>query len=138
MKALIFSLCFLLYTPYPVEASQDILLASTARTATNSTANRVKGLGVKSLHLILNVTVVPGGDTITPKLVGIDALGIPYDLLVGAAISTTGTTVLKLGQGVGLLANGSAQDLLPDLYKVTITHSGSGSFTYSLTQNTGN
>lgn len=118
-------------------SAQDTILAAAARTATTTTSDIVKSTE-KGVHFILNVTVVPGVDTITPKIQGKDSLGNYYDLLVGSAISTTGITVLKISPGIGVLANGSAADVMPDVYRIIITASGTGSFTYSLAANKSN
>lgn len=117
--------------------AQDTILSLSARTATTTTSDIVKSTE-KGVHFILNVTVVPGVDTITPKIQGKDFLGNYYDILVGSAISSTGITVFKLSPGIAVLANGAAADILPDVYRVVVTASGSGSFTYSLTANKSN
>lgn len=113
-------------------AGQDTLLALSARTATTTSSDVVKSTE-KGIHVVVRVTVVPGTDTITPKIQAKDFLGNYYDLLVGTAISTTGTTVLKLGPGIAPVANASAADVLPDMYRVVVTHSAGSSFTYSVT-----
>ena len=115
-------------------AGQDILLASAARTSTNTGADQYAS-GIHCAHFVLNVTAVPGVETITPKIQGKDPLGVYYDLLVGNAIVATGTTVLKVCRGIAPSANTAAEDFLPDIYRVVITHSAAGSFTYSLTRN---
>lgn len=112
-------------------AGQDTLLAVAARTATTNTADRVK-YKETGIHVIVRVTAVPGGDTITPKIQGKDYSGNYYDLLVGSAISTTGINVLKLAPGIAPLANAAAADLVPTVYRVVITHSAGTSFTYGV------
>jgi hypothetical protein len=116
-------------------AGQDILLPVTVRTATNNSGDIYKSVQ-KSVHIIIVMSVVPGTDTVTPSIQGKDALGNYYNILVGAPISTTGNTVLKLGLGAGSVANGAAADMIPDVYRVVLTHSAASSFTYAVTQNT--
>lgn len=129
---------FLLMTVPNVFAAQDVLLVSAARTATTNTADIVR-TSETGIHVLIKVTAVPGADTITPKIQGKDFQGTYYDLLIGAPISTTGTTVLKVGPDIGAVTNGSAADIIPDIYRVVITHSAGTSFTYAVTINkTGN
>jgi len=135
LKVLLASLVFALSTS--VFAAQDTILALAARTATTTSSNLTKTTE-KSAHFIINVTAVPGVDTITPKIQAMDNLGNYYDVLVGAAIATTGITVLKIAQGLSPIVNGSAADFIPDVYRVVVTHSAGTSFTYSVTINKSN
>lgn len=113
------------------------VLASAARTAT-TTSDTFTNLHSRRAHIIIDVTVAPGVDTVTPKIEGYDAVsGKYYTLLTGAAISSTGTTVLKIGPGLAASANVSAADFLPLKWRVTMTHSAGTSFTYSVAANTG-
>lgn len=90
----------------------------------------------RGIHLIVDVTAVPGGDTITPKIQGKDVTsGKYYDILVGAAISSTGTNVLKVYPGIGASANAAASDMLPRVWRVVVTHSAGTNFTYSVGYN---
>ena len=109
-----------------------MILPSVARTATLSTPN-FGNAQYRGLHLIINMTAVPGVQTVTPSITAQDPVsGTTYTILTGPAISTTGITILKVYPGIGTVANGSASDLLPNLWGVTLTHSGAGSFTYSV------
>lgn len=132
MKRLFLSILFAVSMVGSASAGQDTLLASAARTATTTTSDVIKSTE-KGIHVIIKVTAVPGVDTVTPKIQAKDSLGNYYDLLVGTAISTTGTTVLKLAPGISAIANASAADILPDVYRVVMTHSAGTSFTYSVT-----
>lgn len=118
-------------------AGQDTILASAVRAATTTSSDIVKTTE-NSAHFIIVVSAVPGVDTITPKIQGKDFLGNYYDLLVGSAIVATGTTVLKISRGGAAIANGSAMDFLPDIYRVVVTHSAGTNFTYSVTVNRSN
>lgn len=112
------------------------LVASGAFTATQNSQD-MSNTNLVGAHVIVDVTVV-GTGTLTPKLQGKDpASGKYYDLLVGAAISGTGTTVLKIYPGI--LASGSvaAQDILPAVWRVVLTKSDATSWTYSVGYNAG-
>jgi len=90
----------------------------------------------RGIHLIVDVTTAPGGDTITPKIQGKDLTsGKYYDILVGAAISSTGTNVLKVYPGIGASANAAANDFLPRVWRVVVTHSAGTNFVYSVGYN---
>lgn len=109
--------------------------ASAARTAT-PTAVTVPTGRYKSLHLVIDVTAV----TATPSVVcTVDALdtvsGKYYNLLTSAALTESGspyTRVLKVGPGLPVTANVSANDVLPSTIRVTMTHADSDSITYSV------
>lgn len=117
------------------DASQNIIAPVAVRTVTFTSADIVKTTEFGS-HFILNVTVAPGVETLTMKVQGKDALGNYYDLLTGTASAATGIVVLKVSPSTAPLANASANDMLPDVYRVVVTHSAGGSWTYSVTQNT--
>lgn len=116
-------------------ASMTTILPLAARTATTTSTDITKTTEVGA-HFILNATVVPGVDTITMKVQGKDNLGNYYDLLVGTASATTGIVVLKVSPSITPAANASANDMLPDIYRIIVTHSAGTSFTYSVTENT--
>lgn len=121
----------------PLNNANGAVLVSAARTATNNSGT-FTNRSARRLHLIIDVTVAPGVDTVTPKIEGYDPIsGKFYTLLTGAAISTTGTNILKIGPGLSASANVSAADFLPAFWRVTMTHSAATSFTYSVAANTG-
>lgn len=116
-------------------ASMSTILPLAVRSATTTSTDIVKTTEVGA-HFILNATVVPGVDTITMKVQGKDNLGNYYDLLVGTASAATGIVVLKVSPSITPAANASANDILPDIYRIIVTHSAGTSFTYSVTENT--
>lgn len=118
-------------------AGSDTIRALSATTSTYTSDDIVKDNKARGAHFIFVVSAVTGGSSITPKIQGKDKLGNYYDILVGSAITSTGTTVLKIYPGIGVVANGSAADLLPLVYRVVVTNTGGGSYTYSVTQYSG-
>ncbi len=116
--------------------TQAVVLASAVRAATTVSPD-MSSVGSKALHLSINVTAVPGTDTVTPKIQGKDALGNYYDILAGAAISavTTNPVVLKIGPGITPAANLAVADILPDIWRVVFTHSAASNFTYTACSN---
>lgn len=116
-----------------VNNTQKVLLTSAARTATTQTPDQINTQW-KRTHVILNVTAAPGGgETLTLAINARDpASATLYPVLTGATVSTTGINIYKVGPGFGAVANGAAADMLPQQWQVTVTHSASGSWTYSV------
>lgn len=112
--------------------SMKVLLASAARTATPTIADQ-SDPNAEGLHLIVNVSAASDTPSITPKIQGKGPLGTYYDLLVGVAMTGTGTQVLKLGPGIAPVPNGAAADYLPDTWRAVVTHGDADSITYSVT-----
>lgn len=98
------------YTPFP-SATQT---AATVNSGQQSNSNYRGG------HFIVNVSTATSGNY-TPHIQGQDPVsGAWYDVLVGPAISTTGTTILKVYPGIGIVTNGAAPDILPAVWRVQL------------------
>lgn len=112
--------------------SSVTVLSSAIRAVTTNSATFTNYASIGA-HVIIDVTVVPGIDTITPKIEGVDPTsGQYYDILVGVPIISTGVTVLKICPGIYGSPNMQANDMLPTTWRVTLTHSASTNFTYSV------
>lgn len=106
--------------------------ASAARTAT-PTAFESSTEGARGLHLVIDVTSVTASPSVVPTIDGHDPLsGKWYNLLTGVAITATGTTVLKIYPGIATLANAAASDVVPDVFRVVMTHGDADSITYTV------
>ena len=115
-----------------MENTYQTILASAVRAATNSSAV-VNNYGARGMHLVIDMTVVPGVDTVTPKIEGYDPTsGKYYDILVGAAIVATGTVVMRVYPSQVAAANVAVSDCLPSAWRITMTHSAATDFTYSV------
>lgn len=114
----------------PIHDSRT-LYASAARTTTQTGTDQTNQ-GHRGLHLVIDVTAVTDTPSITPKIQGKDSNGIYYDILVGSAITATGTTVLKVYPGITAVANGAASDVLPAVWRVLLTVADADSATYSV------
>ena len=115
-------------------------LASAARTATTNSSD-VTNYNWRFLTLYLNVTVNPGGaETLTVSINGKDVVASGYGPLASyaafGAAGGTGLTVYQFGPGLVdtlALANFEVQaGILPRIFRVTVTHSAAGSWTYSV------
>lgn len=108
------------------------LLASAARTATNSTADQ-SNAGFRGLHVVINVTAVTATPSVVFTIQGKDeASGAYYTILASAAITGTGTTVLRVYPGLTAAANTVANDALPGAWRVLATHGDADSITYTV------
>ena len=110
------------------------VLVSAARTTAQTSADYLNR-GHRGLHLVIDVTSVTATPVLTVTIEGKDANGIYYDVLEGAAISATGTTVLKVYPGLPGSANAVANDVLPPVWRVTVAVADADSATYSIGAN---
>jgi len=111
------------------------VLPSVARTAA-TTSSTFTNYAHHGAHVIVNVTVAATAGSITPTIQGFDEVTQAYyDLLVGAAITTTGVTVLKVYPGITAVANGSTSDFLPIKWRVSMAVATADSYTYTVSAN---
>lgn len=107
--------------------------ASAVRSATFVGDDNRKVPGNHGVKAVLDVTAVPGVDTVQLVIEGKDATsGKYYTILQAAARVATGTDVLTVYPGNAVTANVSASDVLPDVYRARVVHSAGTNFTYSL------
>lgn len=112
--------------------------ASAARTAT-PTAVTLQSGRYNYLHLVIDVTAIAATPSVVCTVDGQDPVsGKYYNLLTSAALTESGapyTRVLKIGPGLPVTANLSANDVLPDTIRVTMTHGDADSITYTVAAN---
>lgn len=105
---------------------------SAARTATSNSID-FTNFDKSGCHVVIDVTAVTSTPSVVFTLQGKDAVsGKYYTILASSAISTTGTTVLKVFKGATASANAVANDLLPRTWRVVATHGNANSITYSV------
>ena len=117
--------------------AEGTLLASAARTATTVASPPNPDKWHRGVRLFLNFTVQAGAETITPQVEWVDPVsGNARAITAFAAVSATGTYVYELHPGsleTAATANHEVQGgSLPQSWQVRVTHSASGSHTYSL------
>lgn len=111
------------------------VFTSSARTATPTPVDVQRGAH-RGVHLVIDVTAVTSTPSVVPKIQGLDPLsGKYYDLLVGVALTATGTNVLKVCPGIAATANATAADGLPGVFRVVMTHGNANSITYTVAAN---
>lgn len=108
----------------------QILMASAARTATHSVTMVTPCLGGL---FVIDVTAVTATPSVVFTISGVDpASDKAWTILASAAITGTGTTVLRVHPSLTAAANTIAKDVLPQALKITATHADADSITYSL------
>lgn len=132
--------------------SSYTLLASAARTTTTTvdyttpedrewdTKRPTKTVITRSeascFHFCFDLTAVSGSASLTITISGYDPTSTKYyTILTSTAITTTGTTIFKVGPSLPGTANLTANDFLPESWKFVITHATSDSVTYSIGMN---
>lgn len=112
--------------------SRDQILGSAART-TETTSDEQTNLNHRAAHFIVDVTAIVATPSITVNIEAQDtASSVWYPILISAAITATGTTVLKVGPGYTPVANLTANDSLPYRWRVRVEHADADSITYSV------
>lgn len=107
--------------------------ASAVRTATLVGDDNKKVPGNRGVKAILDVTAVPGVDTVQLVIENKDPVSGKYvQALAAAARVATGTDTLTVYPGIAVSANVSASDSLADTYRIRVVHSAGSSFTYSV------
>lgn len=108
------------------------LLDSEARTADTFSMDYSNKSG-RGLHCVLSITnVVPSG-SITLTIEGKDRLsGDYYTLLQSAAYTSTGTKVHRVYPGLTVSTNLTANDVLPETWRVKVAHATPDAVTYSV------
>ena len=121
------------------EHAQDgIDVASSASRTVATTFGNFVNVNHRTLHVIVGVTVI-GADTLVIDIEGRELFppfGF-YPLLTSAAISATGTTVLKIGVGFSPVLNLTANDMITAVWRVVATPSGADPITYGINANLG-
>ena len=111
------------------------LIASGAYTETQNTPDQ-ENHNAKGVYVFFSITAVPGSDTVTLTIEAKDPVAGTYEVLLsGSAEVATGTKCYLVYPSAGAAANGvDAVSVypLPRTWQVTVTHSGSGEFTYSV------
>lgn len=108
----------------------EVVFASAARTATTSATLHSGSIGGL---FIIDVTAVTATPSVTFTIAGVEPIsGNTWTILTSAAITGTGTTVLRVHPSFTAAANTVAKDALPGAIKVTAAHGDTDSITYSM------
>lgn len=108
------------------------LLASGARTTTQTSADLVNYNGLGALIVVLDVTSA-GTGSVTVSIDGKDAASGKYiNLLTGAAVTTNSTNRYRIGPNLAASANAIAQDYVPRIFRIVVTANNANAMTYSV------
>lgn len=108
------------------------LLASAARTATVATSDQ-SNTRHRGAVVIIDATAATSTPSVVATIQGKDELsGKYYTILASAAITGTGTTVLRVYPGLTAASNTVANDVLPSTWRVNLVHGDTDSITYSV------
>ena len=111
------------------------IYGSAARTA-SPTASTLLNKFNRGVQVIIDVTAVAATPSVVFAVEGKDGVsGEWYALLTSAAITSTGTTVLRVEPGATEAANTVAAAGVPRVWRVTATHADADSITYSVGAN---
>jgi hypothetical protein len=107
--------------------------ASAVRNATLVGADNKKVPGSNGVKAVLDVTAVPGVDTVQLVIENKDPVSGKYvQVLAAAARAGAGTDTLTVYPGGKVTANVSENDEIADNYRVRVVHSAGTNFTYSV------
>lgn len=112
--------------------TDNTIYASAARTADPTAVDQTNYNG-RGLHVVIDVTAVTATPSVVFTIQGKNSLGVVYTILASAAITGTGTTVLKVYPGLTGAANAVANDVLPRTWNIKAVHADTDSITYSVT-----
>ena len=109
------------------------ILPSAARTAAQLSTAVGMERAESSAHIVIDVTAIVSSPILTPTIQGYDPTSDKwYNILVATPISAVGTTVLKVGPGLGAMVGATAADILPQQWRVSIAVANTNSATYSV------
>jgi hypothetical protein len=115
-----------------VKASRTIY-ASQSRTATDPAPVDQSDDQAIGVRVVLDVTVIATAPALTVNIEGLDKTsGKYYLLLASTAVATVSTTVLTVFPGAAVAANVSANNYLPDTWRVRVVHGNANAVTYSV------
>jgi len=115
--------------------SEIVVYPSAARTATPPAVDlQVDTSNGRGLVLLIDVTAVGVTPSVVPTIDGVDlASGKTWNLLTGAALVAVVTRPLRVAPSLVAAANLTAQDILPEKIRITMTHGNGITITYSVT-----
>jgi hypothetical protein len=89
--------------------------------------------GNRGVKVTLDVTIVPGGDTVQLVIENKDPTSGKYvQVLAAAAGAGVRTDTLTVFPGAPVAANVSANDMISEVYRIRVVHSAGSNFTYSV------
>ncbi len=110
------------------------IFPSEVRTASSNV--EIEDRFVQGIHVVINTTLDAAAASVVPTIDGYDPLSDTwYNILTAAAVTAVGTIVLRVHPDLLAVANLTAQDFLPRVYRVVMTHADGDAITYSININ---
>ena len=104
--------------------------ASSARTATSTVHQNISSAAG---FFIIDVSAATATPSVVFTVNGVDPVSnSTFTIIESAAITGTGTTVLRVFPGATAAANTIVNDLLPEGISITATHADTDSITYTV------
>lgn len=120
-------------TQSALRGSAATVLASAARTATPTADTFQIGGATSGLIVVIDVTAATASPSVVFTIKGVDPVSTKtWDILASAAITGTGTTVLRVSPHLTAAANTIAKDMVPGYFTVSAVHADADSITYSV------
>lgn len=108
----------------------EVVIPSDSRTATG---NYTFSSGTIGGLFVIDVTSVTDTPSVTFTIQGVEPIsGNTWDILASSAISTTGTTVLRVHPSLPDSSNATEQDILPQAININADHDDTDAITYSV------
>lgn len=121
-----------MYHP-PVGTGINTLLASAARTATNSTAYKRAPKHVKGVRIYVEVTAASATPSVVFSIKVKNEIDDTYHLVLdSAAVTGISSNCYEVYPGNALVTNAVASRHIGDGFRVTATHADSDSITYAI------
>jgi len=104
-----------------------------ARTTAQTSSIIENDEGAEGLVVVIDCTAVADTPSVTFTIQGYDTTSSKaYTILASAAITGTGTTVLRVHPALTAATNTIAKDLLPRYWRVSVAVADADSMTYSV------
>jgi hypothetical protein len=115
-----------------VQLVSDVGLAIPAGATTTQTSPDFNNTNARGLSVVLDMTTV-GTGSVTLSIQGKDRTsGKYYTLLTGAAVVTNVTNRYVIYPGYPVVANVSANEVLPNLWRIVTTANNANATTYTV------
>lgn len=109
------------------------VFTSVARTATPDTEEFELPQGTRYATFVIDATAIAATPSIVFNVLGVDRLsGKTWTILASAAITGTGTTVIRVGPGLTAAANLVANDVISPVVRINAVHGDADSITYTM------
>lgn len=116
----------------PVQLVSDVVLAIPAGATTTQTSPDFNNANARGLKVVLDMTAV-GTGSVTLTIQGKDRASQKYfTLLAGAAVTTNVTNVYTIYPGYPVVANVSANEVLPTTWRIVCTANNANPTTYTV------